>query len=372
MLMHFYRLPIATLCAAIFFLLLLCASPYAMIAHAQDLDNVTISGRIVDERGDVVAGATVTVELEATSVKRSVTTNEEGQYRFIQLEPGTYTLTVPPYTGFEEFVVPNLTLVAGQNLQQNLTLFVPSAIVDQHMIVDVDTPIVDTTRTVVGGTVTTEEIESLPVSSRSPLDLIFTLGGVTEEPLSTRDLAEDRNTTNQQTPEEVGTFALSGSPAYSNNITIDGLDNNDDRAARERFQPSIEAVEEVQVITNQFSAEYGRASGGRINIRTRGGSNEYRGRLFYFHRNQHLNANTFRNNTLGLARLPLNEQNPGFTLSGPVRLPWFLGGRGGRGREKNRTFFFAAYEYDTLLESALVDTLCRFPHKVKFTSHKMK
>ena len=159
-------------------------------------------------------------------------------------------------------------------------------------------------------------------NSRSPLDLIFTLGGVTEEPLSTRDLAEDRqHQPHANTPEEAGTFALSGGPAYSNNITIDGLDNNDDRAARERFQPSLEAVEEVQVITNQFSAEYGRASGGRINMRTRGGSNRYRGRAFYFFRNDIFNANTLRNNSLGIVRLPLEEHNPGFTFSGPVVLP---------------------------------------------------
>ena len=134
-------------------------------------------------------------------------------------------------------------------------------------------PAVDTTRTVVGGTVTQREIEELPNNTRDPLDLVFTLGGVTEEQLSTRDLAGDRGTRGAyaqgNTPEEAGTFALSGGAAYSNNITIDGLDNNDDRSASFRFQPSIESISEVQVVTNQFSAEYGRASGGRVNIRTR-------------------------------------------------------------------------------------------------------
>ena len=212
-----------------------------------------------------------------------------------------------------------------------------------------ETPAVDTTRTVVGGTVTTQEIESLPVATRSVLDLIFTLPGVSEEALSTRDLAEDRNTNPANTPEESGTFSLSGGPAYSNNITIDGLDNNDDRAARERFQPSIEAVEEVQIITNQFSAEYGRASGGRINIRTRGGSSKYSGRAFYFFRNDIFNANTSNNQARGLPRLPLEQHNPGFTFSGPVRLPIYDG--------RTRTFFFTAYAYDTTLDTATIDTL---------------
>jgi hypothetical protein len=178
---------------------------------------------------------------------------------------------------------------------------------------------------------------------------MFTLPGVSEEPLSTRDLAEDRDTIPANTPEEAGSFSLSGAPAYSNNLTIDGLDNNDDRAARERFQPSLEAVEEVQVITNQFSAEYGRASGGRVNIRTRSGSGQLRGRVFYFFRDEALNANTFRNNTLGLPRLPLQEHVQGFTLGGPLRIP------GGKSTE--RTFFFWAYEFQKMLDSALIDTL---------------
>ena len=129
-----------------------------------------------------------------------------------------------------------------------------------------------------------------------------------------------------RTPEEAGTFALSGGAAYSNNITIDGLDNNDDRAARERFQPSLEAVEEVQVITNQFSAEYGRASGGRVNLRTRGGAHNFHGRAFYFFRDESLNANSSFNNARGLKRLPLQEHNPGLTLSGPLKFPVKLSG----------------------------------------------
>jgi hypothetical protein len=160
----------------------------------------------------------------------------------------------------------------------------PSSI--EAVVTTVEAPIVDTKRTVVGATLTARETESLPLASRSVLDLIFTLPGVTEEPLSTRDLAEDRNASHASTPEEAVSFSLAGAPAYSNNLTIDGLDNNDDRAARERFQPSAEAVAEVQVITNQFSAEYGRASGGRVNLRTRSGSQQFRGSAFYFFRDE--------------------------------------------------------------------------------------
>jgi hypothetical protein len=239
----------------------------------------------------------------------------------------------------------DVKLIAGQQMQKDFTLYPQSVVADPVVIVS-ETPVVDTTRVVVGGTIAESELNLLPLFSRSPLDLIFTLPGVSEEPLSTRDLAEDRNTNPAGTPEEAGTFSLSGGPAYSNNLTIDGLDNNDDRAARERLQPSIEAIEELQVITNQFSAEYGRASGGRVNIRTRSGSTELRGRAFYFFRDEALDANTFRNNSLGLKRLPLQEHDFGFTLGGPV-IP---------GRNTN-TFFFASYEHDRVLDSALIDTL---------------
>jgi hypothetical protein len=108
----------------------------------------------------------------------------------------------------------------------------------------------------------------------------------------------------------------------------------------------------VQIITNQFSAEYGRASGGRLNLRTRSGSNRFRGRAFYFFRDESLDANTFNNKRRGLSRLPLQQHTPGFTLSGPVMLPRPL-----RYDGRSRSFFFAAYEYDTTLDTALTDTL---------------
>ena len=335
--------------------LLLLALSVAERKHvfAQDLDNVTFSGRVMDQNGALIPGATVTAVFVKTGVERTAVADAEGRYRLIQLEPGVYNLKVFAASFAPEEKL-GLITIAGQNVQIDFTLQPPELRVGALVISEADTPPVDTTRTVVGGTVTEQEVESLPVSTRSPLDLIFTLGGVTEEPLSTRDLAEDRNTSSASTPEEAGTFAVAGGPAYSNNITIDGLDNNDDRAARERFQPSIEAVEEVQVIRNQFSAEYGRASGGRINVRTRGGSNSYRGRAFYFFRDDWLNANTFNNNRLGITRLPLTEHNPGFTLSGPLRLPKFFGPFSYNGR--SRTFFFTAYEYDTTLDSALINT----------------
>src|SRR5215510_14156552 len=318
--------------------------------NAQDLDTVTIAGRVMDQNGAVVPGAEVQATLVKTRLKRTTTTDAEGRYRLIQLEPGIYVMRVS-FSGFASQEFTNITTVSGQSLQLDVTLLPSDVVVEPVVISDAAPPIVDTKRTITGATLTARDTESLPIASRSVLDLLFTLPGVTEEPLSTRDLAEDRNVNHANTPEEAGTFSLAGAPAYSNNLTIDGLDNNDDRAARERFQPSLEAVAEVQVITNQFSAEYGRASGGRVNLRTRSGAKQFHGRAFYFFRDEALDANTFRNNSLGIPRLPLQEHVAGFTLGGPLA---------------SETVFFVSYELNKVLDSALIDTLVPVRQHPKF------
>ena len=316
---------------------------------AQDLDDVTISGKITDSNNAPVVGATVTATQVETGAERTAVTNEDGVYRIIELPPGTYNVKATR-NGFGAKENQGLITVAGQNVQLNFSLAPAGVQAEQTVtITEEDTPVVDTTRTVVGGTITQREIEEIPNNTRNPLDLVLTLGGVSEEALSTRDLADDRNANPRTTPTEQGNFSLSGGASYSNNITIDGLDNNDDRSARERFQPSLESIAEVQVIKNQFSSEYGRASGGRINLRTRAGTNKFRGRAFMFFRDDNLNANTWYNNSRGIPRLPFTEYNPGFTLGGPLIFPYLYNG-------KNRTFFSVAYEYNKLEDTTLIDT----------------
>ncbi len=326
----------------------------AVWAFAQDLDDVTISGKITDPNGLAVVGATVTATLAETGETRSVVTDDEGRYRFIKLRPGNYKVKTT-LSGFGAQETPEIPTVSAQNIQRDFKLVPADVRAEQTVTVtDDDGPLVDTTRTIVGGTVTQREIEELPNNTRNPLDLVFTLGGVAEEPLSVRNAAEDRarpggdsNNDPRPSPLESGLFSLSGGAAYSNNITIDGLDNNDDRLAQDRFQPSVDAIAEVQVITNQFSAEYGRASGGRVNIRTRGGTKKFSGRAFLYFRDAGLNANTYNNNRRGLEKLPFVEYNPGFTFGGPIPFGYF----------KQRTFFFTSYEYNDLQDTTLIDTV---------------
>ena len=324
-----------------FITLVFCLSTLTSLTFAQDLDDVTISGKVTDASGAIVVGATVTAILVDQKVERSTTTDENGRYRIIELGPGKYSIRVEG-PGFGTKTKTDLNTISGQNVKVNFSLVPSDVRAEQTVSIDdTDVPTIDVTRTVVGGTVTSEEIEELPNTSNDILDLVYTLGGTAEESLSIRNLASDDRIGSGGNGDEpngvigTGSVSLGGGAAYSTNITIDGLDNNDDRTAEERFQPSIDSVAEVQVITNQFSAEYGRASGGRINIRTKAGSRKFRGRFSMFFEDDNLNANTYNNNRRGLSRLPYTEIEPGGTLSGPIPFSYF----------KDKTYFFSSYSY---------------------------
>jgi len=324
------------------FALVLILVASSLVALGQDLDDVTISGRVQDTNGLAVVGATITVTSVTTGEVRTLTADSEGRYRFLKLKPGTYKVKATA-SGFGAQETPDIPTISAQNEVRDFKLAPASVTAEQNVTVTGDEgPVVDTSRTIVGGTIAEREIEEIPNTSRNALDLVLTLGGTSEEQLSTSGLAEDRNANPSSAPLEQGNFSISGGTAYSNNITIDGLDNNDDRSSRDRFQPSLESIAEVQVISNQFSAEYGRASGGRINLRTRAGGNKFRGRAFMFFRDDSLNANSWYNNSRAIPRPDLREINPGFSLSGPI---W-----------KNRTFFAATYEYNKLDDTTLIDT----------------
>ncbi len=326
---------------------------FAFTSFAQDLDDVTISGRVVDSNKLAIVGATVTATRIETGTTRTAVTNDDGRFRLIELTPGLYKVSASA-TGFGTKERVDLQTIAGLNVQLDFTLDPGSIEVDPVQVNNDDAAeTVDTTRTVVGSTISGIDIEELPNNSRNALDLVLTLGGTSEEALSVRDLSEDRNSNARVPPAEQGLFSLSGGASYSNNITIDGLDNNDDRSAGDRFQPSLEAIAEVQVITSQFSAEYGRASGGRVNLRTRGGTSKYRGRAFMFYRDDSLNSNSWYNNSRGFSRLPLTEYNPGVTFGGPIL--------------KKRTFFFAAYEYTNLQDTTFIDTYVPVGTNSRFT-----
>ncbi|MEK7830219.1 MAG: carboxypeptidase regulatory-like domain-containing protein, partial [Acidobacteriota bacterium] len=326
------------------FALLLCLSVNSVFS-ADDLDHVGFEGLVKDAANNAVADVKVFVKNSASNSERSGTTNKEGRYRFSALPPGVYELRIEA-GGFQTVKVEKINAVAGIVIRKDFQLL-PADIAEQITInAETSQPLVDTSRTVVGGTVTQKELDALPTESRNPLDLIFTLAGTSSPALSEKDLAEgDRSDGFRRTPEESGIFSLTGGTPFSNNLTIEGLDNNDDRSARERFVPSLHAVAEVQVITNQFSAEYGRASGGRVNLRLRGGANQFHGQAFYYFRDESLNANSYRRNSDPARgfRLPFQNHNPGASFGGPIK--------------KDRLFFFTAYEHDYIYDRAEITAL---------------
>jgi len=326
----------------------LCASSYVSagsIKSVDDLDHVNFEGVVVDSNGNVIAEARIFVRRTGVSAERSTKINREGRYRFTTLSPGDYELRAEA-DGFQTARYEKISAVAGATIRRDFKLS-PAAVEAQITIDAAANPtLVDTARTVVGGAVTKEQIDKLPTESRNPLDLIFTLPGVAQPALSVRDLAEgDAHDDFSSTPEEAGVFSLTGGAPFSNNITIEGLDNNDDRGARERVNISAHAVEEVQVITNQFAAEYGRASGGRVNLRLRGGSNEFHGQVFHYFRDESLNANSYTRNgdpARGF-RIPFQNHTPGASVGGPLI--------------KNKIFLFGAYEYDNVYDRAEIAAL---------------
>src|ERR1044072_1287408 len=158
-------------------LLLVSLLCLADAAPAQDLDNVTIGGRIMDQNGAVIPGASVTATLLKTKTQRTVTANDEGTYKLIQLEPGIYSVKVL-FTNFATEEKTDLTTVAGQSVQLDFTLKPAGVTAETVVVSPANAPEVDTTRTVVGGTIATRGLEALPVPTRSPLDPIFSPGGV--------------------------------------------------------------------------------------------------------------------------------------------------------------------------------------------------
>jgi hypothetical protein len=316
-----------TFCRIVFLILTLLTT--SLTLRADDLDNIVFEGVVRDNTGAVMPAAKVIAAHTATGIKRSVLSNDEGRYRIAVSAPGSYILKIIA-PGFNPEQSKEIAATTGRAFSVDFTL-APSGMTEQVTVAASTAPLVDTTRTVVGDTITRRELDELPIINRDPLQLVFLLGGVAEAPLSTSELADEgRGQFLRGTPEEAGVFSLTGAPATSNNITIDGLDNNDDRAARERITLSPESIAEVQIITNQYAAEYGRASGGRINIRTRGGSNHYNVDSYFYFGDESLNANTFSRNARGLSRVPQQQRREGAVVSGPIR--------------KQKDFFLAGYE----------------------------
>jgi hypothetical protein len=267
-----------------------------------------INGTVKDPSGAVVAGAKVTLRNAATNTPRTTTTNRDGIYQFSLVPIGTYELTVEQ-EGFDKYVHRGITLQINQNARQDVTLKVGTT--SQTVEVQGDVTQVDTVTATLGKVETTQRILELPLVERDTLQLGLLQAGV---------FAPD------QDDGSGNPFSVSGQRSESMTFLIDGADNNDFLGNNIVVNPNPDAVEEFKILTNNYTAEYGRTSGGIVNQVIKSGTNAIHGSAFEFFRNTALDASDYF-----LQEVPVLRRNIfGATIGMPIK--------------KDKMFFFASYQ----------------------------
>ena len=292
----------------------------------QSLAYASVSGQVVDAAGAVVRGATVTATNLETNQRQTAVTDELGRYRLSYLTVGSYELKAAG-DGFAPYAL-RLTLTLGQALVVPITLSVAG--VSAQVEVGAEVPELDTGRTQVSETILPREVDGLPLNGRNYLDLALLVPGVSRANTgSAQRFAE--------TSAVPGTgLSVAGQRNLDNGFVVDGLSANDDAAGLAGTFYSQEVIREFQVVAAGGVAEFGRASAGVVNIVTKSGTNDWRGRLYGFVRNQRLDAR----NPLASRRDPLTQAQYGATFGGPVR--------------RDRTFLFTNFEQTRRHDAGLV------------------
>jgi hypothetical protein len=270
----------------------------------------TIVGRVADDSGAVVPGATITVTNTGTNESRSVVVNDNGDYAIPQLAPGQYTLTAE-YTGFNKVVRSGVVLETGQQARLDLVLKIGAVTEDVEVIAAA--ALVTTENATIGNVVDRQKIAELPLNGRDYLQLAFLQPNVFVT-------AQGSNLGFR------GGLNVAGNSEIANQYLLDGIDNNDETTNQPLHRPILDAVREFKVLTGTYSAEYGRQAGGQVIVTTQSGTNEFHGSVWEFHRNSVLDARNFF-----APQKPAFRRNQfGGVLGGPVK--------------KDQTFFFIAYE----------------------------
>jgi hypothetical protein len=260
-----------------------------------------------------------------------VVCDTNGRYLVPALPPGTYTIAVE-LPGFATNTRGGILLALGQAVTIDFTLGLSGT--REEVTVTTDVPLVQIGRTEVSTVVNQHFIDNLPINGRDFISFSVITPGV----------STDR--TPQQGASATSGLSFSGQRARSNNIMVDGLDNNDPVVGAVRAVFSQEAIREFQVLTDSYSAEFGKASGGVVNIVTKSGTNDLRGNTFFYLRDKSLNAKNYFDkfdvfgNPVNLEKAPYNQKQWGATLGGPL--------------QKNRSFFFLSFERTNIADSRLV------------------
>ena len=313
------KLPIC-LCSIFVFV---CA---CMCAAQQNVTSATLSGRVEDAQGAVVSGANLIATHIETNQQQTATTDHDGRYRFPYLRTGDYDLKVDAQ-GFST-ITKQLTVSVGQAVDLPIRLDVAG--VSAQVNIGSDVPIVETVRTQITETIRPREIHELPLNGRNYLDLALLVPGVSP----TNTGSNQRFAETSAVPGQG--ISIAGQRNLYNSFVVDGVSANDDAADLTGTYYSEEVIDQFQVVTSGGIAEFGRASGGVVNILTKSGTNDLRGSLYGFFRNQRFDAR----NPIAPTKDLLTQAQYGFTLGGPLH--------------RDRTFFFTNFEQTRRNYSAVV------------------
>jgi hypothetical protein len=313
--------PIVLLCVTVMLALSVRES------RAQETVNyASLSGRVVDTQGAVIADAHVTVRQTETNVTAAASTGKDGRFRFPYLRVGPYELTVRQ-PGFANAVRP-LTLTVGAAFDIPVTLSVDA--IAANVTVTGSPTILEAARSQIAATVSQAEIAHLPLNGRNFLDVALLVPGVSLPNISATQLFAETSAV-----PGVG-LSVSSQRNFSNNFIVDGLSANDDAAGLSGIPYGVDAVDQFQVVTSGGQAELGRALGGYVNVVTKSGTNVFRGDLYGYFRDDALSAR----NALSRRKLPLTQKQYGASFGGPIA--------------RNRTFAFTNAEHRLLDQSGFV------------------
>jgi hypothetical protein len=293
----------------------------------------SLEGLIKDPSGAMVAGATVHVVNTGTNAVAEFKTDQEGRFLAPILQAGAYAVTVEAQ-GFKKVERSNLQLDVAQAARIEITL--PLGSISETIDVKDEAPLVDGTSSAVGHVLTSKGIENLPLNQRNPLALVLLVPGISGSVGS--DIYGDN-------------FSVNGGRPGSSDVLLDGVSAAvpSDASQRMTMYPSVDAVEEFRVQTNNYSAEFGSSGGGVVNLIYKSGTNKLHGSAYDFLRNSILDANSFYNNKAGVPLSSFKRNQFGGSLGGPVVIPKVFNG-------KDTLFFFADYEGLRQISSAHLQT----------------
>ena len=279
-------------------------------------------GQISDQNGAGVAGAKITVTSKETGLARTVTTDSSGSYRVGLLAAGEYSIKVEA-SGFGASEQADLVLRVGDERRVDVALR-PGQV---SASVTIEAPITDSATSTLSTVVPSERVNALPLNGRQLQELALTAPGVTASG-GFRSSAFNQFGLATPTDGNAGAFNVNGAPSRANGFFLDGVDINVPEQGVIAFPPLIEATREFQIQTSLFNAEYGRFSGSIVSFVTKSGTNQWHGSVYEYFRNDALDANDFFNNSNGLPRTVLKQNQFGVTVGGPIHRTRVLGARG--------------------------------------------